>query len=285
MIDKNTHSVLFEFQKNLENLSSAKEQVDFFREKSLEITEGISDVQIKYVEHLQGIKLDYESRVDDLKIELTLFLSKYQNENKQTINKIASNSEEIIVKGIEKFVVISNKVEASNDEKIEAINNLLVNYKNVIESSNSLIKTLNAIDFPTKLDALSSKSQLIIESINGAKQALEIKLNETENSVIDKTTTAKEQIIQNNNSKINSLTEKIVESNIALKSMITYNYDERKNQTKSAFENLQIIIEKQFNQNNEKLTLQNKEIKTLKTTLFVAIGISIIGIILSFIMR
>ena len=285
MIDKNTHSVLFEFQKNLENLSSAKEQVDFFREKSLEITEGISDVQIKYVEHLQGIKLDYESRVDDLKIELTLFLSKYQNENKQTINKIASNSEEIIGKGIEKFVVISNKVEASNDEKIEAINNLLVNYKNVIESSNSLIKTLNAIDFPTKLDALSSKSQLIIESINGAKQALEIKLNETENSVIDKTTTAKEQIIQNNNSKINSLTEKIVESNIALKSMITYNYDERKNQTKSAFENLQIIIEKQFNQNNEKLTLQNKEIKTLKTTLFVAIGISIIGIILSFIMR
>jgi len=285
MIDKNTHSVLFEFQKNLENLSSEKEQVDFFREKSLEITEGISDVQIKYVEHLQGIKLDYESRVDDLKIELTLFLSKYQNENKQTINKIASNSEEIIGKGIEKFVVISNKVEASNDEKIEAINNLLVNYKNVIESSNSLIKTLNAIDFPTKLDALSSKSQLIIESINGAKQALEIKLNETENSVIDKTTTAKEQIIQNNNSKINSLTEKIVESNIALKSMITYNYDERKNQTKSAFENLQIIIEKQFNQNNEKLTLQNKEIKTLKTTLFVAIGISIIGIILSFIMR
>jgi hypothetical protein len=285
MIDKNTHSVLFEFQKNLENLSSAKEQVDFFREKSLEITEGISDVQIKYVEHLQGIKLDYESRVDDLKIELTLFLSKYQNENKQTINKIASNSEEIIGKGIEKFVVISNKVEASNDEKIEAINNLLVNYKNVIESSNSLIKTLNAIDFPTKLDALSSKSQLIIESINGAKQALEIKLNEMENSVIDKTTTAKEQIIQNNNSKINSLTEKIVESNIALKSMITYNYDERKNQTKSAFENLQIIIEKQFNQNNEKLTLQNKEIKTLKTTLFVAIGISIIGIILSFIMR
>jgi hypothetical protein len=285
MIDKNTHSVLFEFQKNLENLSSAKEQVDFFREKSLEITEGISDVQIKYVEHLQGIKLDYESRLDDLKIELTLFLSKYQNENKQTINKIASNSEEIIGKGIEKFVVISNKVEASNDEKIEAINNLLKNYKNVIESSNSLIETLNAIDFPTKLDALSSKSQLIIESINGAKQALEIKLNETENSVIDKTTTSKEQIIQNNDSKINSLTEKIVESNIALKSMITYNYDERKNQTKSAFENLQIIIEKQFNQNNEKLTLQNKEIKTLKTTLFVAIGISIIGIILSFIMR
>jgi hypothetical protein len=39
-----------------------------------------------------------------------------------------------------------------------------------------LIETLTAIDFPTKLDALSSKSQLIIESITSAKQALEIKL-------------------------------------------------------------------------------------------------------------
>ena len=49
MTDNNTHSVLFELQKNLEELSSAKEQVDFFRGKSLEITDGISEVQRKYV--------------------------------------------------------------------------------------------------------------------------------------------------------------------------------------------------------------------------------------------
>ena len=40
MTDNNTHSVLFELQKNLEELSSAKEQVDFFRGKSLEITDA-----------------------------------------------------------------------------------------------------------------------------------------------------------------------------------------------------------------------------------------------------
>ena len=54
MSNNNTHSVLFELQKNLEDLSSAKEQVDFFRKKSLEITESISEVQRKYVEHLQS---------------------------------------------------------------------------------------------------------------------------------------------------------------------------------------------------------------------------------------
>lgn len=205
MTDNNTHSVLFELQKNLEDLSSAKEQVDFFRGKSLEITDGISEVQRKYVEHLQGIKSDYESRVRDLKNELTSFLAKTEDENTQTIQKIVIKSEETIGKGIEKFETVSKKVESSNNEKIEAINSLLEHYKNVVEASNSLIETLTAIDFPTKLDALSSKSQLIIESITSVKQALEIKLNESQNAIVDKTSTAKEQIIQNNDNKINTL--------------------------------------------------------------------------------
>ena len=284
MTDKNTHSVIFELQKNLEDLSSAKEQVDFFREKSLEITNGISDVQGKYVEHLQSIKSDYESRVNDLKNELNSFLLANQSENVNTIQKVIAKSEKTIGEGIEKFETVSNKVETSNNEKIEAITNLLEHYKNVVEASNSLIETLTAIDFSTKLDALSSKSQLIIESITSAKQALEIKLNETQNAVIDKTTTAKEQIIQNNDSKINSLTEKIIETKSSLKTTITDNYVEQTKQTKIAFENLNMIFEKQFNQTNERLNLQDKGIKTLKTTLFVAIGIIIIGIVLNFLL-
>lgn len=285
MTDNNTHSVLFELQKNLEDLSSAKEQVDFFRGKSLEITDGISEVQRKYVEHLQGIKSDYESRVRDLKNELISFLAKTEDENKQTIQKIVTKSEETIGKGIEKFETVSKKVESSNNEKIEAINSLLEHYKNVVEASNSLIETLTAIDFPTKLDALSSKSQLIIESITSAKQALEIKLNETQNSIIDKTNTAKEQVIQNNDNKINSLTEKITEANSNVKTTISNNFEEQSKQTKTAFDNLNTLVEKQINQTKERLDKQDKEITVLKTLLFVAIGIIIIGIVLNFVQK
>lgn len=285
MSDNNTHSVLFELQKNLEELSSAKEQVDFFREKSLEITNGISEVQRKYVEHLQGIKSDYESRVRDLNNELTSFLAKTEDENKQTIQKIVTKSEETIGKGIEKFETVSKKVESSNNEKIEVINSLLEHYKNVVEASNSLIETLTAIDFPTKLDALSSKSQLIIESITSAKQALEIKINESQNAVIDKSNTVKEQIIQSNNNKINSLSEKLTESNSNLKATISNSFEEQTKQSKTAFENLNKLFEKQFNQTSERLDKQEKEITTLKTLLFVAIGIIIIGIVLNFVMK
>ena len=285
MTDNSTHSVLFELQRNLEELSSAKEQVDFFRGKSLEITDGISEVQRKYVEHLQSVKSDYESRVNDLKNELTIFLSKTQEENTKSVQKVVTKSEETIGKGIEKFETVSDKVGTSNDEKIKAINSLLEHYKNVVEASNSLIETLTAIDFPTKLDALSSKSQLIIESITSAKQALEIKLNESQNAVIDKTSTAKEQIIQNNDNKINTLSEKLTESNSNLKTTISNGFEEQTKQSKTDFDNLNILFEKQFNQTNELLEKQSKEIKTLKTLLFVAIGIIIIGIALNVVLK
>lgn len=285
MTDNNTHSVLFELQKNLEDLSSAKEQVDFFRDKSLEITNGISEVQRKYVEHLQSIKTDYQNRVKDLNLELASFLKKIEDENFKAIQKVVDKSEETIGKGIEKFETVAQKVESSNNEKIEAINSLLEHYRSVVEASNSLIETLTAIDFPTKLDALSSTSQLIIESITSARQALEIKLNESQSLVIEKINTAKEQIIQNSDSKINTLNDRVVEATNGLKTTLSNNFEEQSKRAKTAFDNLNILVEKQINQTTERLDKQDKEITTLKTLLFVAIGIIIIGIVLNFVLK
>ena len=76
---------------------------------------------------------------------------------------------------------------------------MLEHYNNVVEASRSLIDNLKAIDFPSKLDAISTKTHLVIESITNAKQALELKSNETQSSIIEKTTTAKEQIIESIN--------------------------------------------------------------------------------------
>ena len=143
-----------------------------------------------------------------------------------------------------------------------------------------MIETLTAIDFPTKLDALSSKSQLIIESITSAKQALEIKLNETQNSIIDKTNTVKEQVIQNSDSKINTLNDRVVEATNGLKTTLSNNFEEQSKLTKTAFNNLNTLVEKQINQTTVRL---DKEITTLKTLLFVTIGIIIIGIVINFV--
>jgi hypothetical protein len=283
MNNNNTHSVLFELQKNLEDLSSAKEQVDFFRKKSLEITESISEVQRKYVEHLQNIKSDYEVRVNTLKKELADFLSKLEVENTRSFQDLVAKSDETITKGIYNFENVSNKVLVSNDEKIEAINSLLRHYENVIEEGNSLIQTLRAIDFPSKLDAISSKSQLIIESVTGAKQSLEIKLNESHNSIIDKANIAKDQLIVNNDNKIQLLAEKIKETSSYLKVTLSNNLEEQSKKTYLAFDYLNFLVEKQTTQTTLRLEKQAKEIKILKKLLFVTLGFVIIGIILNFV--
>lgn len=285
MSNNNTHSVLFELQKNLEDLSSAKEQVDFFRKKSLEITDSISEVQRKYVEHLQIIKADYEVRVNILKNELADFLSKLEIENTRSFQGLVAKSDETISKGIYNFENISNKVLVSNDEKIEAINSLLKHYENVIEEGNSLIQTLRAIDFPSKLDAISSKSQLIIESVTGAKQALEIKLNETHHSIIEKANIAKDQLMVNNDNKIQLLVEKIKETSSYLKITLSNNLEEQSKKTFLAFDYLNFLVEKQTTQTTFRLEKQAKEIKILKKLLIVTLGFVIISIILNFVFK
>lgn len=178
MNNNDINATLFELQKNLEELSSAKEQVDFFRGKSLEITDGISEVQRKYVEHLQSVKSDYESRVNDLKNELTSFLVKTEDVNIQTIQKIVAKSEATIGEGIEKFETVSKKVESSNNEKIEAISGLLEQYKKIVEATDSLVKTLESVDFPHRLSVIDNNQsvnhKIVLQRID--KQDKEIKL-------------------------------------------------------------------------------------------------------------
>lgn len=177
MNNNDINATLFELQQNLKNLSSVKDQVNFFQEKSLEITDGISEVQRKYVEHLQSVKSDYESRVNDLKNELTSFLVKTEDVNIQTIQKIVAKSEATIGEGIEKFETVSKKVESSNNEKIEAISGLLEQYKKIVEATDSLVKTLESVDFPHRLSVIDNNQsvnhKIVLQRID--KQDKEIK--------------------------------------------------------------------------------------------------------------
>ncbi len=276
MTDNNTHLILFELQKNLEDLSSAKMQMEEFRSSSKTVVQGIGNVQEKYVKHLTDLETDYTQRVNNLEESLTSFLITNKEENKNTIQKVASFTEKEINKGVEKFSTVASKVETSNDKKILAITELLEHYKSILEASSSLIDTLNAIDFPSKLDALSSKTQLIIESITNAKQALELKSNETQTSIIDKTTTAKEQIILNTDTKFQSLAEQVNNSKEILTKTVSDNFSEQATQSKTSFDNLNNSLKENIAQLNLRQDKQDKEIKLLK---MIAIAITVVSVV------
>lgn len=277
MTDKNTHAILFELQKNLEDLSSAKMQMEEFRTSSKSVVQGIGNVQENFVKHLTDLETDYKQRVYKLEESLTSFLASNKEENKNTIQKVASVSEKVISKGVEQFSTVASKVETSNDEKILAITKLLEHYKGVVEASRSLIDTLNAIDFPSKLDALSSKTQLIIESITNAKQALELKSNESHTSINDKTTISKEQIILNTDIKIQSLTEHVNNSTEILSKFLSEKFSEQSTQSKTSFENLNNSIKENIIQLNQRQDKQDQDLKWIKITVIAVTIILTIG--------
>lgn len=352
MTDNNTHSILFELQKNLEDLSSAKVQMEEFRSSSKSVVQGIGDVQEKFVKHLTDLEIDYNQRVNKLEESLTSFLSSLKEENKNTIQKVASVSEkeiskgveqfstvaskvdisnnekilaitrlleaievdyqlklnqlqqaiaifissqkeenkitildvvstskDAIAKGVDKFSNISDNIETSNNEKILAIAKLLEHYKNVVEASRSLIDTLNAIDFPSKLDALSSKTQLIIESITIAKQALELKSSESQNLIIDKTTQAKEQIIQNTDTKFLLLSEQVKNDKENISKTISDKFSEQEKQSKASFENLNNSLKENISQIILRQSKQDKQLKIIKILGIVITAVSVIGIV------
>ena len=93
MTDNNTHSILFELQKNLDDLSSAKMQMEEFRASSKSVVRGIGNVQEKFVEHLTELVTDYKQRVIKIEESLNSFLASNMEENKNTLQKVASVSE------------------------------------------------------------------------------------------------------------------------------------------------------------------------------------------------
>lgn len=185
MTDNNTQSILFELQKNLEDLSSAKMQMEEFRSVSKNVVYGIDSIQKQFVKQLSDLELEYKKAINKVEEEITFFLGsnsegnqiaiqkigtisenaikeveanlssfaiKSKEESKAAIDNLVSSSEFVIKQGIDKFNSVAEKVELSNTVYISAITELLNHYKRVVETGNSLINTLNSIDFPSKLD-------------------------------------------------------------------------------------------------------------------------------------
>jgi hypothetical protein len=281
MTDNNTHSILFELQKNLEDLSSAKMQMEEFRSSSKRVVQGIGNVQEEFVKHITELEVDYEKRVNRLEESLASFLASNREENKITIQKVASVSEMEISNGVGQFSLVASKIETSNDEKSLAIAKLLEHYKSVVEASHSLVDTLNTIDFHSKLDALSSRTQLIIESITNAKQALELKSNETKASINDYTTKVKEQIIQNTDNKVQSLADQVNNAKEVLSKTVSDKFSENGAQLKISFDDLNHSLKENMAQLIQRQDKQHKEIKLLKIIVIAVSAILVFGTVLT----
>ena len=335
MTDNNINSTLFELQKNLEDLSSAKQQMEEFRLTSKSVVDGIGQVQERIELHLydlendyklrinkseeslkefiesikeenksilqevsqsteteiskgveqfnkvankvatsneekglvllkliEAIEADYQLKLNQLHETISIFISNQKDENRNTILDITTTSKESINQGVDKLCIISDKIESSNNDNIDSITKLLENYKSVVDASRTLINTINAVDFPSKLDKIDLSNR-------NAEQAIKLKLNET-----------KEQIVLNIDTKVQSITYQIDKSSEILNKSINSKFTEQTTQYKKGIENINNGLKENNAQINQKLTQQDNEIKFLKMIAIISTVISLLTVIL-----
>jgi hypothetical protein len=189
MLDQQINEQLGLLQKELSKLKTVTDYIDGAKENSISIIVKLEKVQQNYTVYTDKIFNLYQQYVTDLK----------------------QNTEIQINDGVLKFETIGDKIDKTNKAKLDETKRLLEQYKKIVEATDNLIKTLESVDFPTRLSTIDSNIKAVNSALNGAKQSIE----------------------------------------------------------KNAIDNQAIII--------QRLDLQDKEIETLKTILFIICGLIVIG--------
>lgn len=160
MLDQEINEQLGLLQKELSRLKTVTDYIDGAKENSISIIAELEKVQQNYVVYTDKIFNLYKQYVDDLK----------------------KNTEIQINDGVLKFETTGNKIDTTNKEKLVETKRLLEQYKKIVEATDSLVKTLEAVDFPTRLSTIDKNIQAVNSALNEAKKSIENK--QTENQTI-----------------------------------------------------------------------------------------------------
>lgn len=160
MLDQQINEQLGLLQKELSRLKTVTDYIDGAKENSISIIAELDKVQQNYAVYTDKIFNLYKQYVDDLK----------------------KNTEIQINDGVLKFETTGNRIDTTNKEKLVETKRLLEQYKKIVEATDSLIKTLETIDFPTRLSTIDKNIQAVNSVLNETKQSIESK--QSENQII-----------------------------------------------------------------------------------------------------
>ena len=179
-----------------------------------------------------------------------------QLERLKNINELTSanaESSQKVLKQIDKFILSTNEYKKKLEEdltlKSDSIDKLILHLDKSIDSldvqSQALIKNINS-SFSILKDETGSNFSSLTEAVSDKIESAQKSVADLKNTLIEKSEKSESKLIEYHTKQINTLTSKIDECKI---------------------------------QYIKKFETQDKEIKTLKTLLFIICGLIIIGII------
>ena len=164
MLDQQINEQLGLLQKELSRLKTVTDYIDGAKENSISIIGELEKVQQNYAVYTDKIFNLYKQYVTDLK----------------------QNTEIQINEGVLQFETTGNKIDTTNKEKLVETKRLLEQYKKIVEATDSLVKTLEAVDFPTRLSTIDKNIQAVNSALNEAKQSIESKQSENQTILLQR---------------------------------------------------------------------------------------------------
>jgi hypothetical protein len=164
MLDQQINEQLGLLQKELSRLKTVTDYIDGAKENSISIIAELEKVQQNYAVYTDKIFNLYKQYVDDLK----------------------KNTEIQINNGVLKFETTGNQIDTTNKEKLVETKRLLEQYKKIVEATDNLVKTLETVDFPTRLSTIDKNIQAVNSALNEAKQSIENKQSENQSVLLQR---------------------------------------------------------------------------------------------------
>lgn len=164
MLDQQINEQLGLLQKELTRLKTVTDYIDGAKENSISIISELEKVQQNYAVYTNKIFNLYKQYIDDLK----------------------KNTEIQITDGVLKFETTGNKIDTTNKEKLVETKRLLEQYKKIVEATDKLVKTLEAVDFPTRLSTIDKNIQAVNSALSEAKHSIENRQSENQTILLQR---------------------------------------------------------------------------------------------------
>jgi septation ring formation regulator EzrA len=122
-------------EKELSRLKEVTDYIDETKKNAQEVIKTLESIQSNYSTYTEKIFTTCSNSIEQLKKETELSIKE----------------------GVLSFDSTGNKIDQTNREKLIETKKLLENYRKTVEATDNLVKTLEAVDFPSRLDSIEGK--------------------------------------------------------------------------------------------------------------------------------
>lgn len=162
MLDQEINEQLGLLQKELSRLKTVTDYIDGAKENSISIISELETVQQNYTTYTDKIFNLYRQYIEELKREVEIKINE----------------------GVAQFERTGSRIDVTNRENLNETTRLIEQYKQIVEATDKLITTIEAVDFPTRLSTIDINTRNIRVALKEEVQLIENNLSDNQKKLM-----------------------------------------------------------------------------------------------------